>query len=199
MERALPRAGGAGTLRSMNAMLEVPAIRERAMLFSVEDYHRMTEGQSTELLRGTIIQKMSKSPSHSYISDEVREILAQQIAPPFMVLHERPLTLADSEPEPDVCVVRGKKADFRTRHPTTAELVIEVAVSSLEIDRVKALLYAEAGVQEYWIICPMEKRVETYREPGEKGYGVRVEVEAPGVLACLALPGVSVDLAALFA
>ena len=183
----------------MNALLEVPAIRERVMKFSVEDYRRFTEGQPTELLHGTIIKKMSKPPLHSSAAEEIRDILTEQIAPPFLVLHERPLTLADSEPEPDVCVVRGQKADFRARHPATAELVVEVAVSSLEIDRVKALIYAGAGVREYWIVCPQEKQVEVYRQPGATGYAERTLLAAPAVVECAALPGVRVDLAALFA
>ena len=115
------------------------------------------------------------------------------------MLHERPLTLADSEPEPDFCVVRGQKAEFCVKHPTTAELVVKVAVSSLEIDRVKALIYAEAGVREYWIVCPGEKRVEVYRQPGAQGYGERTDFAAPAVLESSALPGVRVELAALFA
>ena len=183
----------------MTALLEVPAIRQRAFAVPVEAYHRLTDGMRTELLRGTIIEKMSKSPLHSSVSHDIRDILAGQITPEFLVLHERPLTLADSEPEPDVCVVRGKKADFRRAHPTTAELVVEVAVTSIEIDRVKAHIYAEAGVAEYWIVCPEEKQVEVYRGPSREGYTERTTVAAPAVLECAALPGVRMDLAALFA
>ena len=61
----------------MNALLEVPAIRERAMKFSVEDYHRFTEGQPTELLRGTIIEKMSRSPLHYATFQRLRRILSR--------------------------------------------------------------------------------------------------------------------------
>jgi hypothetical protein len=42
-------------------------------------------------------------------------------------------------------VVRGSESDFRTAHPKTAELAIEVAVSSPELDRENASLYAEAS------------------------------------------------------
>ncbi len=109
------------------------------------------------------------------------------------------MTFADSEPEPDLAIVAGTEFDFRDSHPTTAALVVEVAISSLELDRVKALIYAEAGVEEYWIVCPEEKRVEVYRRPGAEGYGERIEVRAPASLECGALAGVKVDLSALFA
>lgn len=52
-------------------------------------------------------------------------------------------------PEPDVAIVRSTMEEFEIRHPTTAELVIEVAVSSVALDRANASLYAEAGGTEY--------------------------------------------------
>ncbi len=182
----------------MTELLEVPAIRQRVARLSVEDYHRLGE-LPVELLRGTIIEKMSKSPLHRFTSDELRVILAGQIAPEFCLFYRDPMTTADSEPEPDVMVVRGSRTEFRTTHPTTAELVVEVAVTSLEIDRAKALIYAEAGVKEYWIVCPEEKQVEVYRGVGPQGYAERTVLASPAVIECAALPGVRVDLAALFA
>jgi Uma2 family endonuclease len=178
----------------MNALLEIPAIRKRAARLSVQDYHRLPE-LPVELLRGTIIEKMSKSPLHAAVSDELRRLLSTQLRTGHFLRSEGPLTLADSEPEPDISIVKGESADFRHAHPATAELVIEVAVSSLEIDRVKALIYAEAGVKEYWIVCPQEKRVEVYRRPGPRGYGERSDFEPPAVLESSALPLVRVKLA----
>ena len=96
-------------------------------------------------------------------------------------------------------ITRGALADFRVTHPTTAELVIEVAISSLEIDRVKALIYAEAGVKEYWIVCPEQKEVEVYRSPTPQGYAECSVLSSPAVLECPVLPGVRVDFGALFA
>ena len=183
----------------MTALLEVPAIRQRAKRFSVADYRRLTEGQRTELLRGTIIEKMSKSPIHQFFLNRLRKILTAQISPEFLVCTDEPITTADSEPEPDVVVMRGPLENYRHAHATTAELVIEVAVSSIEIDRVKAQIYADAGVKEYWIVCPEEKCAEVYRNPGATGYAERTTVAPPAVLECAALPGVRVDLAALFA
>jgi Uma2 family endonuclease len=183
----------------MTALLEVPAIRQRVKRISVADYHRLTEGQPTELLRGTIIEKMSKSPAHQYFIDCLRKILEVQISPEFVVRTEGPIATADSEPEPDVLVLRGPLGRYRHAHATTAELVVEIALSSLEIDRVKAQIYAEAKVKEYWIVCPEENRVEVFRQPGTDNYAEQTIVAPPAILECAALPGVRVDLAALFA
>ena len=62
-------------------------------------------------------------------------------------------------------MVRGKLQDFLSAHPRTAELVVEVAVSSVALDRENASLYAEAGVKEYWIVLGTERKVEVYRRP----------------------------------
>jgi len=181
----------------MTALLELPAIRQRATRLSVEDYHRLGE-LPVELLRGTIIDKMPKSPLHQFYADRCRRILSGQIAPELIVRQEGPITTADSEPEPDVSVVVGPEERYFLAHPRTAELVIEIAVSSLEIDRVKALIYAEASVKEYWIVCPEEKSVEVHRQPGAAGYADRLIVNT-GTLESSALPGVKVDVGALFA
>ncbi len=183
----------------MTALLEVPAIRQRAARLSVADFHRLGEGLRAELLNGILIEKMPKSPLHRLITRRIVRALETQISPELEVWKEDPLTLLDSEPEPDAAVIRKSPDQYATSHPTTAELVVEVAISSLEIDRLKALIYAEAGVSEYWIVCPEEKQVEIYRQPSPTGYAERIVLAAPAVLTCTALPSVSVDLAALFA
>jgi Uma2 family endonuclease len=187
----------------MTALLDVPEIRELVSPLSVAEYHQLGEfnenGRRTELIRGIVIEKMSKSPLHYYMIEALRRILSGQMQPDWNLRQEGPLTTADSEPEPDLAVVAGPLTAFRKTHPRTAALAIEIAVSSVAIDRVKAQIYAEAGVKEYWIVCPREKQVEVYRQPQPEGYAERSVIAAPAVLECTALAGVQVDLGALFA
>jgi len=187
----------------MIALLDLPEIRERVSPLSVAEYHQLGEfnknGLRTELVRGIVIEKRPKSPLHCFIAEKLRRLFESEIPQGFTLFSHDPITTADSEPEPDVMVVRGAREEFRAAHPTTAELVIEVAVSSLEIDRVKAAIYAEAGVKEYWIVCPAEKQVEVYRQPVVERYAERTVLSALGMLECLVLPGVRVDIAELFA
>src|SRR2546423_15646257 len=114
----------------MSAILEIPEVRQRVSRLSVEEYHRLDEfnhnGRRTELIRGIVIEKMSKSPLHCSIAKRLYDLIAARSGQGFVVRHEAPLTLADSEPEPDVSVVRGVEGDFVRVHPTTAELVVEV-------------------------------------------------------------------------
>jgi len=72
----------------------------------------------------------------------------------------------DSEPEPDLVWVRRK--DYRLQHPRPEDvlLVVEVADSSLAKDRgLKARLYAEAGIADYWVMNLQDRTVEVRRDP----------------------------------
>ena len=193
----------AGTILTLvPAILEIPEVRQRVSPLSVEEYHRLDEfnehGRRTELIRGIVIEKMSKSPLHSAIGKLLYDRISTMVPENFVVRREDPLTLADSEPEPDISVTRGKTADFFTRHPTTAELVVEVAVTSATLDRENASLYAEAGVPEYWIVLASERKVEVYRRPETGRYIEKDLLGFNDTLECRSVPGVQIRLADLF-
>lgn len=188
----------------MIQILEKPAVRKMAMPMTVEQYHRLAESgiisERTELLRGVVLEKMSKSPTHSLIVTLLYQWLVAAIAEGCHVRQEQPLTLVDSEPEPDVAVVKGDASDYRFAHPTTAEFIIEVAIASLELDREKGAVYAAAGVGEFWIVIPDEKAIEVYTSPSADGYQAMCrheDVDAP--LAASVFPELSITPRELFA
>ena len=185
------------------ALLEIPEFRRRVSPLTVEQYHSFSEftenGRRTELIRGIVIEKMSKSPRHSSTVRRLHRLLLAVLPPGFILFREDPLTLADSEPEPDLAIVRGDEKAFAERHPVTAALVIEVAVTSAAEDRALAALYAEAGVEEYWIVLPRDRQIEVYRRPSAGAYAERTVVEGDVILACGSIPGIQVALAELLA
>ena len=187
----------------MAAILEIPEVRRRVSSLSVEEYHRLGEynerGRRTELIRGIIIEKMSKSPLHRFIASLLYNRLVSQVPKGFSVWKEEPLTLVDSEPEPDISITRGEMRDFSRGHPATAELVVEVAVSSPALDRENAALYAEAGVKEHWIVFGTERRVEVYRRPEKGRYQETRTLGSEDWLECAALPRVRLQVRELFA
>ncbi len=78
------------------------------------------------------------------------------------------LTLADSEPEPNLAVVKADEQIYRTRHPGPGDvdLVIEVADSTLPGDRAdKGRIYARAGLAVYWIVNLVDQQIEVYENP----------------------------------
>ena len=154
--------------------------------------------ERAELIRGVIIEKMSKSILHTKLADALIEFLRSAVSGMFWIRQEAPLTLKDSEPEPDISVVEGHRADYHA-HPATARLVVEVSVSSPLVDREMADVYAEAGVTEYWIVNAAELCIEVYREPVAGRYQNQQRCGAGVVLECTTLSGVKVDVTDLFA
>jgi len=157
-------------------------------------------GNRAELIEGVIIEKMGKSPLHTRLSHRLFEILRTRLGDGFWVRLEAPLSLKAqlSEPEPDLSVVAGSDHDYAVSHPSTALLVVEISVSSIEADRGMAGLYAAAGVEEYWIVRGREEIVEVYTCPTSTGYAQHRDAGPKGTLISSACPGVEVNLDTLF-
>lgn len=157
------------TLGPPPTFVDLPVLR-----FTVEQYHQMIsagvlrEDQRIELLEGVIVQMTPMGPKHCGLTESL--VLAlQRLAPVgWYVRSERPISIAGSEPQPDACLVCGRPRDFLERHPSVAELgfVVEVSDSTLASDRkLKAKLYAAAGIPEYWIVNLVDRQVEVHTNP----------------------------------
>jgi Uma2 family endonuclease len=145
---------------------------------SVEHYHAMiqagilTEDEPVELLEGWLIQKIAKNPSHRAVTGLIREALERLLCDGWYVDSHEPVTTLDSEPEPDITVVRGTILDYMQRHPHPHELalVVEVAEATLRRDRgIKKRLYARAGIPVYWLVNLVNQTVVVYTEPDSTG------------------------------
>ncbi len=170
---------------------------------SVPAYQALGEAglipKNTELLYGFVYQKMPKSPLHCFLATRLARLLQAAWPAGWLLRSEQPITGRDSEPEPDIAVVRGSEDDFRHEHPRTAELVIEVCVTSHEYDRSKLRAYALAEVKEVWLVLAPEKQIEIYKQP-VNGQFVEHKAHGPGGrLTCAAVPRISLELDALFA
>jgi len=141
---------------------------------SIAQYHQMvqagilTDDDPVELLEGWLVTKMPKNPPHRLATQLMRETLAQLAPVGWYVDAQEPITTADSEPEPDVVIVRGDRRQYRDRHPGPEDvaLVVEVSDSTLQRDRTtKQRLYATAGIAVYWIVNLVDGLVEVYQEP----------------------------------
>jgi Uma2 family endonuclease len=83
----------------------------------------------------------------------------------FEARPQGPLTFIDSEPEPDLAIVRDQDHP-KGSHPATALLVIEVADSSVRNAlNVKSRIYAKAGIPEYWLFVVPQRQVEVLTDP----------------------------------
>lgn len=153
----------------MATILDLPEIRACIHRWTVADYRKLTEDnpvfRRSELIRGIIVDRPLRSPKHSSLTACLYDWFQHTTNNGITVRQYGPLQLTDSVPEPDVAAVLGAVEDFHAWHLTTAELVVEVAVSGTAVERRYASIYAEAGVGEYWIVLGETEQVEVYRRP----------------------------------
>ncbi len=141
---------------------------------SVAQYHAMirtgilTADDQVELLEGWLVYKMPKNPQHRIATRLTQRALETIIPSGWYVDTQEPITLDDSEPEPDVMIVRGETWQYADRHPGPPDLalVVEVADATLARDQgLKKRLYARAGITIYWILNLPESCLEVYTDP----------------------------------
>ena len=176
---------------------------------TVAEYHQMIQdgvfedGDPIELIEGYLVQKMSHNPPHSVAVQKLTKRLIRLAPPGWEARCQLPITLVDSEPEPDGLLARGDETTFAAHHPLPDEigLVIEVADSSRYYDRrEKARMYAHAGILEYWIINLVDRVIEVYTDPdaaaNPPAYRTRADY-APGDAVPVTLDGAAVGTIAV--
>jgi Uma2 family endonuclease len=138
------------------------------------EYDRLIEkgvfqpGERLELLAGELVVREPQGTPHTTGIRLVAQALRAAFGQGWIVEAQLPVALDDdSEPEPDVSVTAGTPRDYLASHPERPVLVVEVAESSLALDRGrKGSLYARARLPEYWIVNLNDRVLEVYREPG---------------------------------
>ena len=172
-------------------------------LVSVDEYDRMiatgqlAENDRVELIRGEIVEKMPIGPSHSSVVKWFVKNLGPLLGDAAILGAQDPVRLDDSEPEPDVSIVRPRNDMYRSGHPRPNDilLLVEVSDSSLEFDRdIKGPTYADAGILEYWIVNLVDDCIEVHRDPREGGYrDVRTVIRGDTV-SMLAFPAIEMKV-----
>jgi len=163
--------------------------------------HVFRPDERLELLGGELVVREPHEDPHTLAVELVNEALLAAFGPAWRVRVQLPVALdEESEPEPDVSVAAGRARDRREPKPSRLALVVEVADSSLTLDREhKGSLYARAGVADYWIVNLVDRVLEVYREPAADatapfGWAYRVvrRLDAEESIAPLAAPTASI-------
>jgi Uma2 family endonuclease len=125
------------------------------------------EDERLELIAGRLIVAEPQNSPHATGIQLAADALRAAFGSGWQVRVQLPLALGDwSEPEPDLAVVPGSARDYRDAHPSHAALVVEIADSSVRLDRrLKASIYAQAGIAEYWIVNLVDRALEMHRDP----------------------------------
>lgn len=153
----------------------------KAKRFTIDEYNRLAElgffheDNRVELIKGEIISMAAKGTLHSTINRRLIRELSKLIGDRATLQNQDLIVISpDSEPEPDVAILKNKDDDYLNSHPIPQDvlLLIEIADSSIKYDRkVKLPLYTEAGILYYWIFNSIENCLETYSEPFQDNIG----------------------------
>jgi Uma2 family endonuclease len=125
------------------------------------------DGEPVELIEGLLVEMSPQSPNHAAVVARLTRHLAGARA---WLRVQLPLEVSpDSVPEPDLALVAEEPSP--ERHPRTALLVVEVAVSSQPADRdIKTRLYSRADVPIYWLVDVPGRAIEVRGDPDPDGY-----------------------------
>ncbi len=175
---------------------------------SVRDYHRMAEvgvlapDARVELIDGEIIDMAPIGKDHQSIVDQLNRMLVIAVGEAAIVRVQGSVRLSQwSEPGPDVVLLAPRPDFYRAEFAfgTDTLLVIEVSDTTLRYDRdLKVPLYARHGVPEVWIVDVQNDALLVYGDLRAGKYQRHAALDRPKSAAVARLPGITLDLAALF-
>jgi Uma2 family endonuclease len=142
--------------------------------FTLDEYHQLIQvgffhpDERFELIEGLMVLMSPNYPSHAGCVEDLHDMLREHLGRTVAIRSQLPITVTamQSEPEPDIVVAR--RTSYRKQHPAPEDvfLLIEISDSTLRRDRsVKIPLYAQAGIQDFWLVNLKDSQLEVYRQP----------------------------------
>ena len=170
-------------------------------LLTVQEYDLMAEigildeDERVELLAGQIVKMAAKGIAHGATIKCTVELLLNRLGSLVLMSVQDPVRLDDySEPEPDIAVLVRDRRYYAGRLPTAADiyLIVEVADSSLRTDcGIKATIYAQSGIADYWVLDVNNQQLHVFREPSQDGYLSRLILGYDASISPLQFPDIS--------
>jgi Uma2 family endonuclease len=177
--RSTPAGNTAATSNRYDEVSEMATELQRRT-FTVQEYHRLAEAgilgpdDRVELLRGQVVKKVTIGNRHRGCVNGLTRLLTLRFADRAYVQVQMPVVmLDDSEPEPDLSLLEMNEAytGGRQAYPADVFALIEVSDASRDDDvRIKAPIYAEARIREYWVVDLIARAIMVNREPSAKRY-----------------------------
>ena len=169
--------------------------------WSIEEWHELVnsgvlEGKPVEFLEGEIIEVSPEGVEHSYTNDSAVKYLRNILSGLADVKESHPITLDNSEPEPDIAIVRLPESIYRTHHPYPQDiyLLVEISHKTLKKDlEQKIITYARNGIPEYWVIDLVNKKLITHTQVQGNNYS-KITEHKTGTVSSLAFPDIAIAL-----
>lgn len=170
--------------------------------FDIATYHRLIsdgilrEDDRVELIDGRIVDMTPIGSRHSAVVNRLNNLFTRKVQGSAIVSVQNPVQLLpeQSEPEPDVTLLKFREDFYASDLPTGKDvlLLIEVADTSLDYDReTKIPLYAQAMIREVWLVNLLENCIEIYSSPSPSRYESRRTVRADQTLTPNGFPDIT--------
>lgn len=172
-------------MTAVNAMGSAPALSDEAVVtgplrkrWSREEYYLLIDSglidrKRVQRIQGELLEMSPMKDRHAYALTLVDYALRAIFPPSSATIKiQCPMSIGRAhDPEPDLAVLAGAPRQ-QSHHPTSALLIVEVSDTSLTFDReIKAAIYAEAAVPDYWIVNLIDDMVEVHRNPLQEASG----------------------------
>lgn len=169
--------------------------------WSVADYQHMRDlgildQRRCELINGEVWDIASERGLHRFVSGRGAEYLRRVLQDQAKVFEAHPITLADSKPQPDIAIVRLPDTRYLKRHPYAEDIywLVEVADTTLAYDLdTKSALYAEAGIQEYWVVNVSERQLMVFEDLQNNAFSTQTTI-SNGIIHPIAFPKVTIEV-----
>ena len=169
--------------------------------WTIEKWHELVnsgvlDGQKVELLERNIVNMSPEGIEHSYTTENVVIYLRNLLSNLANVKESHPITLDNSEPEPDIAIVRLPETIYRNHHPYAEDIywLIEISQRTLKKDlEQKSFTYARNSIPEYWVIDLQNKQVIVHTQPQDNKYLQLVTYQS-GIILPLAFPEIEITL-----
>lgn len=181
------------------------ASEQMLMRWTIEDYHRLVDSgvlanRQVELINGNLVEMAPEGAPHSSTTRSGADYLRDRLSGKAMISEAHPITLSASEPEPDIAVVKLPRSQYRDRHPFPKDVffLIEVSNSTLTYDlTTKRDTYAEANIQEYWVVDVVTCQIHVFRNL-EQGVYTEETIFKTGSIKPLSFPAVAIRVDAFW-
>jgi Uma2 family endonuclease len=174
--------------------------------WTIEQYHELVatgilDARRVELLEGDIVEMPPEGMPHAVYCGRTVKTLRNLLGDRAEIRETHPITLPDnSEPEPDVAVVRSPDTQYLRHHPYPEDIfwLIEYADSTLAKDvTIKQRIYAQAGIVEYWVVNLTAGELIVFRGIEGDRYATETRLTA-GSIAPLSFPDLEIEVNRLF-
>lgn len=173
--------------------------------WTIASYHQAIDAgvwadESVELLRGNIVVMAPERESHAYYNSEISDYLRRLLGDRAKIRGAHPITLPNnSEPEPDMAIVQPLGREYLRHHPYPENIfwLIECSQATLTKDLTdKKEIYAEAGIQEYWVIDLQHHQLIVFKDLHNGVYTTEQTLTA-GIVSPLSFPGLQISVTEL--